>query len=345
MNSKQKDRLLNSTLRTWIKALAESKDSLVLIDYADIKDLETGEYKIFFDAGFIIPFASARSMICTGCEEACFMPVYATDTSAFIVCETFESMGRTAVNPNDLKRWAFSFDTLTSVISGIIDSTIHARTLIPDICAYAGNCQIAYGLTDVFLVKNTENELTDIADIRQSPRYILLCLNDIPDNMPAINILTALLFQNGKPTFNIEAVEKVLSSQKPAAHENLFRRTGDTWTVQFQGQSCTVKHTNGMLYLAQLLQHPHQPIHVTQLEQIIGRIAIFENPLDDLKNDAGNKSRNRVREAVKAAKNNISKAGHPVLSLYLQSSIKTGFDCMYQPQNQKNWQIFSDAKS
>ncbi len=40
----------------------------------------------------------------------------------------------------------------------------------------------------------------------------------------------------------------------------LFRREGATWRLRFRGQECTVNHSLGMSYVAELLHHPHEEV-------------------------------------------------------------------------------------
>ena len=47
--------------------------------------------------------------------------------------------------------------------------------------------------------------------------------------------------------------------------ENVFRKTGDFWTVGFQGMTAVIKHSKGMSYIRQLLDKPNQLISVNEL--------------------------------------------------------------------------------
>jgi hypothetical protein len=51
-------------------------------------------------------------------------------------------------------------------------------------------------------------------------------------------------------------------SQTPDA---VFRPEGEYWTVSFAGTSCRLKDARGLHYIAHLLQHPHQEVHVITL--------------------------------------------------------------------------------
>lgn len=46
---------------------------------------------------------------------------------------------------------------------------------------------------------------------------------------------------------------------------NLFRREGEYWTLAFEGVSCRIRDMRGLHYLAQLLHHPQEELHVFRL--------------------------------------------------------------------------------
>jgi hypothetical protein len=64
-------------------------------------------------------------------------------------------------------------------------------------------------------------------------------------------------------------------SQTPDA---VFRCEGEYWTVRFAGSTCRLKDARGLHYIAHLLQHPHQEIHVLTL--ITARADVNEGPAE-----------------------------------------------------------------
>lgn len=61
-----------------------------------------------------------------------------------------------------------------------------------------------------------------------------------------------------------EIAKQRLKPEKPAETEpqakNVFKKTGDFWTVRFQGKTHTIKNSTGMAYIACLLVKPNKPI-------------------------------------------------------------------------------------
>jgi len=49
----------------------------------------------------------------------------------------------------------------------------------------------------------------------------------------------------------------------------IFRREGDYWTLTFEGQTLRLKHSNGLLFVADLLEHPDRELHVAQLVALL----------------------------------------------------------------------------
>jgi hypothetical protein len=61
----------------------------------------------------------------------------------------------------------------------------------------------------------------------------------------------------------------------PAPPPYEFRKTGDYWTVRFNGEFTTIKDAIGSSYIAQLLARPHQKIFAPELlEAVTGQVGI-----------------------------------------------------------------------
>jgi predicted ATPase len=77
----------------------------------------------------------------------------------------------------------------------------------------------------------------------------------------------------GQPSFSAEGLQPAayslldpapIPSTQPLT-SNTFRSEGEYWTVTFAGKTCRIRDTLGMRYLAQLLAHPHEEMHVLTL--------------------------------------------------------------------------------
>jgi hypothetical protein len=67
--------------------------------------------EIFQDAGWIKPKESAKSVVCPGCEENCFMPVHSVSARkdqparAYVACDQRDDMGRIPIPPEMFQQW------------------------------------------------------------------------------------------------------------------------------------------------------------------------------------------------------------------------------------------------
>ena len=64
------------------------------------------------------------------------------------------------------------------------------------------------------------------------------------------------------------SASKAQPSDEPSA-ENVFYLEGDFWTVRYAGTLMRLKDAKGFHYIAQLLHHPGQEFHVSDLLAVI----------------------------------------------------------------------------
>jgi non-specific serine/threonine protein kinase len=73
-----------------------------------------------------------------------------------------------------------------------------------------------------------------------------------------------------RPTDIAEPEASPASGDPAAATPAEFRCEGESWTISFAGHTARVRETKGFLYLALLLRHPGEPVHVTELVNLKG---------------------------------------------------------------------------
>lgn len=71
---------------------------------------------------------------------------------------------------------------------------------------------------------------------------------------------------NPKPTLGRDSVDSTLLTE---SSENAFRREGDYWTLLFEGRILRLRHSNGLLLVAHLLEHPDCDFHASQLVALL----------------------------------------------------------------------------
>ncbi|QPJ64812.1 MAG: hypothetical protein G3M78_05180 [Candidatus Nitrohelix vancouverensis] len=76
-----------------------------------IREWPDGAIEIFQTAEWLKDVNSAKSVVCPGCEENCFMPVHTSSGktensfSAYVACDRCDDMGRIPIPPEYLQRW------------------------------------------------------------------------------------------------------------------------------------------------------------------------------------------------------------------------------------------------
>ena len=93
--------------------------------WEQVREWPQGAVDIFQNAGWIKPKAPAKSVVCPGCEENCFMPVHVSPAvrgkpvRAFVACVIRDDMGRIPIPLNYLQQWQV---TESQVAGWIADS-------------------------------------------------------------------------------------------------------------------------------------------------------------------------------------------------------------------------------
>ena len=73
-----------------------------------------------------------------------------------------------------------------------------------------------------------------------------------------------------------------VSDRRPPEDEHLFRREGEFWTIAYRGVTCRLRDMKGLGYIAHLIAHPGQRIHVLDLFAQAGGDGATVAPIADL---------------------------------------------------------------
>lgn len=92
----------NSEALTALIAHVSATDKPANLAWDEVERWQAGVLERFIIAGLLSKSVDAQSLMCAGCEQHCFMPVYLTDDAqrAFIVCDDADKqyqMGRIRV--------------------------------------------------------------------------------------------------------------------------------------------------------------------------------------------------------------------------------------------------------
>ncbi len=114
------DRALNDGFAWMLNATCTTPQSGVELDARGGLDDQAAIWDAFVALGILTKGNPAKSLICDGCEQTCFMPVEILPAynSAFIVCDKTPNMGRIEIDADDLRRWRSSIEQLAHWLAG-----------------------------------------------------------------------------------------------------------------------------------------------------------------------------------------------------------------------------------
>lgn len=115
----------NSQALTALIGHVGASDKPVGLGWDEAQQWQGGVLERFLVVGLLTKDVKAQSLVCTGCEQHCFMPVYQTDDEqrAFIVCDDPDKqaqMGRVKVPLERLQQWQTSARQFAGVIAGLL---------------------------------------------------------------------------------------------------------------------------------------------------------------------------------------------------------------------------------
>jgi hypothetical protein len=103
-------------------------------------------------------------------------------------------------------------------------------------------------------------------------------------------------------------------------------REGDCWTILYRGRLIRVRHNKGLNYLAQLVAHPWESLHVSELygkDRAATAEGASARPVES--------DRKAVTSRIRAALAGIQ-ASDLALGEHLVATITTGTYCCYSPR-------------
>lgn len=109
-----------------LMAHVDASDAPVSLGWDELQQWQQeGVLEVFIGLGLLEMDVKAKSLVCSGCEQQCFMPVYLTDDEqrAFIVCDDPDrqsQMGRVAVPLVRLQQWRVSARQFAEVVAGLL---------------------------------------------------------------------------------------------------------------------------------------------------------------------------------------------------------------------------------
>ncbi len=173
----------------------------VRFGFDELQAWPEGVHKLLVKAGLLVKGVQAQSLVCSGCENACAMPVVFTEGAqrAFIVCDDADKqdhMGRIAVELSRLGQWQASANQVAVVIAGLLG-------------------------VDAKPVYQKESASYKLGMLKGRKGRRAVVLNNQPlalsINQHVIPVSELLYFEAGELAIDLAQVDEVLNASKPAA--------------------------------------------------------------------------------------------------------------------------------
>lgn len=224
----------------------------------------------------------AQQAVCDGCEEGCFIPVEfppaetPLSTAPFIICNQRDDIGRVRVDPNRLKRWRVDPGLLAWVISKLLGIDQTPQELIRQRLWFLGKVGLTGGSPEVFLARGLT--WTDAGetfghdrDLRESLAPVIFApgkpSNGFLPNASLVSLDRLLSIQQNRLVLDFGSITRVIEAKAncQAFVGNVFQKTGQFWTIFYEGRTSQLKDIKGLQYLHFLLAHPGEEFHALRL--------------------------------------------------------------------------------
>jgi len=241
-----------------------------------------GAWDFFVRRRLLSPATLAHQVVCDGCEEGCFMPVEVPpadaplSTAPFIICNQRDDIGQVRVDPNRLKRWRVEPGLLAAVISRHLGIDQTPQELIRRRLWFLGKASLASCAAEAFLARGLS--WTDAGetfghnrDLRESVFPLIFApgkpSNGLLPNATLVSLDRLLRIQKDRLALDLETLTRMIEGKtnRQAFAGNVFQKTGQFWTISYEGHTFRLKDSKGLQYLHFLLAHPGKEFHAQRL--------------------------------------------------------------------------------
>lgn len=225
------------------------------------------------------------------CANSCPMDVVEMDSRLYAICPQDSEIDPISLNRDELDKYQFCIEKFLELVRSAnkLAGSLHE---IKQDYFYFGyitykNNRVGFVFGSTITCKSTL-ELTGLKCLCADDDYLVIfspvsVIEDIShrkelssEKIVQTSFASSLNFQtfqfsvdklvSGIFEHRAETEQKGQSVKEPSKEaKNVFKKTGDFWTVKFQGNTASIKDSKGMLYIARLLEKPHQPISALKL--------------------------------------------------------------------------------
>lgn len=203
---------------------------------------------------------------------------YGGKTHFFGSCPSY---GRYEVNPEKLKQWTLSCQGLARVLSSLINANNTEKEIISGRLWNLGSTGFGSDFYEILMVRGLSwPDATSLSLNRYAQTAaVILTLGGMPHELPLSTRVISLsnVLSLGPDTLSLDnprLISVLRSAQKNTSDdENTFIREGDHWRIRFEKKNITLKHLEGLIYIAHLLSRPGQEIDAIELASLGSRVA------------------------------------------------------------------------
>ena len=217
-------------------------------------------------AGLVSPAATLSALSCEECDEPHAEHVLFQESASgpgrpFIPCP---ANGRVFLEPEALRRWRFDCHTVAKRLAAALETGRTPREVVAGRCWSLGPSKDA---RPSFLIRGARWPNARAAFEGRlaggSNAMLYLLASDGPPPWHAsgdwIPLIETLRIESDEIHFDFSAIAS--DRDVPCT----LRRRGSLWNVVYQGKAEVIPHRIGLLYLAQLLQHPGRAFPALEL--------------------------------------------------------------------------------
>lgn len=234
----QHDASLNTLLADFAERLAASGANQIAIGCDELDSVDPECLEILCGTGLLAPFEPANSIICDGCERACPMEVEFSgspskaSSTAFVVCNKRDDIGRVPVKLERLQQMQISFSRIARVLAPLLGT---------DCSPKPGASGVSW---DLGIMQQDKQEIEAV--LRQDGNdsmvfpglTVSLCPIQGSTTGAAISLPTLIRFRNGQPQLNQPALKRVLKSR--------YDDSRIAWEIRFEGGDIIlINHVTG----------------------------------------------------------------------------------------------------
>lgn len=252
--------------------------------FDDVSAWPEGAVAVLQNSGILKRGRNAQAVTCDGCEEACIEDVeFSRDEDdglvGYVICRRREHIGRVRIDSDRLRTWEVNCGNLAALISRELG--LRSEEILPGRLWMVGLVEADNARTDVLLARGLrwpdgDRVLREARSRKQSRSDVLLLptSGESDNSLEIVSLGEVLSLDGNRLAADVTVIRQAAERAQSAAlsivgsEGNIFRREGQRWCIVYAGKRISLNHSDGLTYIAYLLERPHTSLHVRELYAI-----------------------------------------------------------------------------